>query len=155
MAARQMEDIQRKLAMLNYPRANAPAQSLLFTGMERYAFLEWLFFRSLHLSHNKVRKGTPWIVMKRLLASNVAPLFSFIMIRVLNKSRHMPNFTWLWVVHTFYMFDTFHTDPPIFFFRYLKLTILAGCEIGCIGRIVVLFYVKGKCWEFVFVLISY
>lgn len=50
MAARQMEDIQRKLAMLNYPRANAPAQSLLFAGMERYALLEWLFFRSLHLS---------------------------------------------------------------------------------------------------------
>lgn len=47
MAARQMEDIQRKLAMLNYPRANAPAQSLLFAGMERYALLEWLFFRLL------------------------------------------------------------------------------------------------------------
>ena len=48
MTARQMEDIQRKLAMLNYPRANAPAQSLLFAGMERYALLEWLFFRSLN-----------------------------------------------------------------------------------------------------------
>ncbi|GMY13004.1 AUGMIN subunit 7 isoform X1 [Fagus crenata] len=47
MAAWQMEDIQRKLAMLNYPRANAPAQSLLFAGMERYALLEWLFFRLL------------------------------------------------------------------------------------------------------------
>uniref|UniRef100_A0A2N9H367 Uncharacterized protein n=1 Tax=Fagus sylvatica TaxID=28930 RepID=A0A2N9H367_FAGSY len=47
MTARQMEDIQRKLAMLNYPRANAPAQSLLFAGMERYALLEWLFFRLL------------------------------------------------------------------------------------------------------------
>ena len=34
MTARQMEDIQRKLAMLNYSRANAPAQSLLFAGME-------------------------------------------------------------------------------------------------------------------------
>ncbi|XP_024022256.1 AUGMIN subunit 7 isoform X2 [Morus notabilis] len=47
MAARQMEEIQRKLGMLNYPRANAPAQSLLFAGMERYALLEWLFFRLL------------------------------------------------------------------------------------------------------------
>nr|DAD42886.1 TPA_asm: hypothetical protein HUJ06_001116 [Nelumbo nucifera] len=47
MAAKQMEEIQRKLAMLNYPRANAPAQSLLFAGMERYALLEWLFFRLL------------------------------------------------------------------------------------------------------------
>ncbi|KAA8520333.1 hypothetical protein F0562_014589 [Nyssa sinensis] len=47
MAAKQMEEIQKKLAMLNYPRANAPAQSLLFAGMERYALLEWLFFRLL------------------------------------------------------------------------------------------------------------
>ncbi|KAK9911427.1 hypothetical protein M0R45_035336 [Rubus argutus] len=47
MAARQMEEIQKKLTMLNYPRANAPAQSLLFAGMERYALLEWLFFRLL------------------------------------------------------------------------------------------------------------
>lgn len=42
-----MEEIQKKLAMLNYPRANAPAQSLLFAGMERYALLEWLFFKLL------------------------------------------------------------------------------------------------------------
>lgn len=42
-----MEEIQRKLTMLNYPRANAPAQSLLFAGMERYALLEWLFFKLL------------------------------------------------------------------------------------------------------------
>ncbi|XP_042520622.1 AUGMIN subunit 7 isoform X1 [Macadamia integrifolia] len=47
MAAKQMEEIQKKLAMLNYPRANVPAQSLLFAGMERYALLEWLFFRLL------------------------------------------------------------------------------------------------------------
>ncbi|GLT54047.1 hypothetical protein SLA2020_272800 [Shorea laevis] len=47
MATRQMEEIQKKLATLNYPRANAPAQSLLFAGMERYALLEWLFFRLL------------------------------------------------------------------------------------------------------------
>lgn len=47
MGAKQMEEIQRKLVMLNYPRANAPAQSLLFAGMERYALLEWLFFRLL------------------------------------------------------------------------------------------------------------
>ncbi|KAM2279735.1 hypothetical protein ACFX1S_040535 [Malus domestica] len=40
-----MEEIQRKLALLNYPRATAAAQSLLFAGMERYALLEWLFFR--------------------------------------------------------------------------------------------------------------
>lgn len=45
MAAKQMEEVQRKLAMLNYPRSNAPAQSLLFAGMERYALLEWLFFK--------------------------------------------------------------------------------------------------------------
>ncbi|KAH7844244.1 hypothetical protein Vadar_025987 [Vaccinium darrowii] len=47
MAAKQMEEIQKKLAMLNYPRANAPAQSLLFAGMERYALLEWLFLKLL------------------------------------------------------------------------------------------------------------
>ncbi|PIA53844.1 hypothetical protein AQUCO_00900438v1 [Aquilegia coerulea] len=47
MAAKQMEEIQRKLSVLNYPRANAPAQSLLFAGMERYTLLEWLFFRLL------------------------------------------------------------------------------------------------------------
>lgn len=40
-----MEEVQKKLAMLNYSRANAPAQSLLFAGMERYALLEWLFFK--------------------------------------------------------------------------------------------------------------
>ncbi|KAL3537203.1 hypothetical protein ACH5RR_000569 [Cinchona calisaya] len=47
MATKQMEEIQKKLTMLNYPRANAPAQSLLFAGMERYALLEWLFFKLL------------------------------------------------------------------------------------------------------------
>ncbi|GAU29651.1 hypothetical protein TSUD_53030 [Trifolium subterraneum] len=47
MATRQMEVIQKKLATLNYSRANAPAQSLLFAGMERYALLEWLFFQLL------------------------------------------------------------------------------------------------------------
>lgn len=47
MAAKQMEEIQKKLATLSYPRANAPAQSLLFAGMERYALLEWLFFKLL------------------------------------------------------------------------------------------------------------
>ncbi|KAL0823658.1 hypothetical protein Bca101_047335 [Brassica carinata] len=47
MAAKQMEEIQKKLAVLSYPRANAPAQSLLFAGMERYALLEWLFFKLL------------------------------------------------------------------------------------------------------------
>ncbi|KAH9618250.1 hypothetical protein KSS87_001654 [Heliosperma pusillum] len=47
MAAKQMEEIQKKLTMLNYARANAPAQSLLFAGIERYALLEWLFFRLL------------------------------------------------------------------------------------------------------------
>ncbi|KAL3565166.1 hypothetical protein D5086_033212, partial [Populus alba] len=47
MAAKQMEEIQRKLGMLNYPRANAPAQFLLFAGMKRYALLEWLFFKLL------------------------------------------------------------------------------------------------------------
>lgn len=40
-----MEEIQRKLSLLEYPRANAPAQSLLFAGVERYRLLEWLFFR--------------------------------------------------------------------------------------------------------------
>ncbi|CAI0384964.1 unnamed protein product [Linum tenue] len=47
MASKQMEEIQKKLAVLNYPRADAPAQSLLFAGMERYALLEWLFFKLL------------------------------------------------------------------------------------------------------------
>ncbi|XP_050220703.1 AUGMIN subunit 7 [Mercurialis annua] len=47
MAAKQMEEIQKKLGKLKYGRANAPAQSLLFAGMERYALLEWLFFKLL------------------------------------------------------------------------------------------------------------
>ncbi|RID41867.1 hypothetical protein BRARA_J01792 [Brassica rapa] len=47
MAAKQMEEIQKKLGRLSYARANAPAQSLLFAGMERYALLEWLFFKLL------------------------------------------------------------------------------------------------------------
>ncbi|XP_020260045.1 AUGMIN subunit 7 [Asparagus officinalis] len=47
MASKQMEEIQKKLSVLNYPRSNAPAQSLLFAGAERYALLEWLFFRLL------------------------------------------------------------------------------------------------------------
>ncbi|XP_045801273.1 AUGMIN subunit 7-like isoform X1 [Trifolium pratense] len=47
MTSTQMEVIQKKLTMLNYSQANAPAQSLLFAGMERYALLEWLFFRLL------------------------------------------------------------------------------------------------------------
>ncbi|KAG8076193.1 hypothetical protein GUJ93_ZPchr0006g46292 [Zizania palustris] len=47
MASKQMEEIQRKLAVVAYPRANAPAQSLLFAGVERYRLLEWLFFRLL------------------------------------------------------------------------------------------------------------
>ncbi|CAI0385138.1 unnamed protein product [Linum tenue] len=53
MASKQMEEIQKKLAVLNYPRADAPAQSLLFAGMERYALLEWLFFKYLspNLNH--------------------------------------------------------------------------------------------------------
>ncbi|KAF0909198.1 hypothetical protein E2562_032246 [Oryza meyeriana var. granulata] len=45
MASKQTEEIQRKLAVLAYLRANAPAQSLLFAGVERYRLLEWLFFR--------------------------------------------------------------------------------------------------------------
>ena len=45
MASKHMEEIQRKLTLLDYPRANAPAQSLLFAGIERYRLLEWLFFR--------------------------------------------------------------------------------------------------------------
>ncbi|CAN1310997.1 AUGMIN subunit 7 [Linum perenne] len=49
MAAKQMEEIQKKLSVLSYPRADAPAQSLLFAGMERYELLEWLFFKSLSL----------------------------------------------------------------------------------------------------------
>ncbi|KAJ0502607.1 putative HAUS augmin-like complex subunit 7 [Helianthus annuus] len=47
MAAKQMEEIQRKLTLLSYPRANASSQSLLFAGMERYSLLEWLFFKLL------------------------------------------------------------------------------------------------------------
>ncbi|CAL9750118.1 unnamed protein product, partial [Musa acuminata subsp. burmannicoides] len=47
MASRQMEEIQRKLELISCPRPNAPAQSLLFAGVERYALLEWLFFRLL------------------------------------------------------------------------------------------------------------
>ena len=45
MASKQIEEIQRKLSLLEYPRSNAPAQSLLFAGVERYRLLEWLFFR--------------------------------------------------------------------------------------------------------------
>ncbi|KAL0735663.1 hypothetical protein Bca4012_011873 [Brassica carinata] len=47
MAAKQMVEIQKKLGRLSYPRADAPAQSLLFAGMERCALREWLFFKLL------------------------------------------------------------------------------------------------------------
>ncbi|KAJ0714270.1 putative HAUS augmin-like complex subunit 7 [Helianthus annuus] len=47
MAAKQMEEIHRRLTFLSYPRANALSQSLMFAGMEHYSFLEWLFFKLL------------------------------------------------------------------------------------------------------------
>ncbi|KMZ73813.1 hypothetical protein ZOSMA_13G00140 [Zostera marina] len=47
MASKQIKEIQRKLSRLNYPRAEAQSQSLLYAGIERYALLEWLFFRLL------------------------------------------------------------------------------------------------------------
>ncbi|KAF8395727.1 hypothetical protein HHK36_019677 [Tetracentron sinense] len=65
MAAKQMEEIQRKLGMLNYPRSNAPAQSLLFAGMERYALLEWLFFRLLGDKSPFSQQNTPGDGMDR------------------------------------------------------------------------------------------
>lgn len=40
-----MEEVHQKLAQLQYPRSSAPSQSLLYAGLERYALLEWLFFR--------------------------------------------------------------------------------------------------------------
>ncbi|KAF0895797.1 hypothetical protein E2562_016530 [Oryza meyeriana var. granulata] len=54
MASKQMEEIQRKLAVLAYPRANAPAQPLLFAGVERYRLLEWLFFRKNSTASRKI-----------------------------------------------------------------------------------------------------
>ncbi|XP_024515233.1 AUGMIN subunit 7 [Selaginella moellendorffii] len=42
-----MEEVQSKLMALDYPRASVPAQSLLYAGLERYALLEWLFFKLL------------------------------------------------------------------------------------------------------------
>ncbi|KAJ0724582.1 putative plant AUGMIN subunit 7 protein [Helianthus annuus] len=43
MAAKQMKEIQRKLAFLTYPRANAPSQPLLFAGMELIDFSSGCF----------------------------------------------------------------------------------------------------------------
>lgn len=40
-----MDDVHHKLSLLNYPRSSAPSQSLLYAGLERYALLDWLFFR--------------------------------------------------------------------------------------------------------------
>lgn len=64
MASKQMEKIQRKLASLNYPRADAPAQSLLFAGIERYTLLEWLFFRSLSVFLSSFCYGNVSLPMK-------------------------------------------------------------------------------------------
>ncbi|XP_074273043.1 AUGMIN subunit 7 isoform X2 [Silene latifolia] len=47
MAAKQMEEIKKKLTMLNYSKADASPQSLLYAGIQRYDLLEWLFFRLL------------------------------------------------------------------------------------------------------------
>jgi hypothetical protein len=41
----QMEEVHQKLELLQYPRASAPSQSLLYAGLERYELLQWLFFR--------------------------------------------------------------------------------------------------------------
>jgi hypothetical protein len=43
----QMEEVHQKLELLQYPRASAPSQSLLYAGLERYELLQWLFFRLL------------------------------------------------------------------------------------------------------------
>ncbi|RZR94722.1 hypothetical protein BHM03_00023469 [Ensete ventricosum] len=71
MASRQMEEIQRKLELISYPRPNAPAQSLLFAGVERYALLEWLFFRC---QSNLFRSPSSSILPPR---SQVPDFFSF------------------------------------------------------------------------------
>ncbi|CAK9864332.1 unnamed protein product [Sphagnum jensenii] len=42
-----MEEVHQKLELLQYPRASAPSQSLLYAGLERYELLQWLFFRLL------------------------------------------------------------------------------------------------------------
>jgi hypothetical protein len=63
MASKQMEEIQRKLSVLAYPRANAPAQSLLFAGVERYRLLEWLFFR--YAPTNTRRISSPFLLLFR------------------------------------------------------------------------------------------
>jgi hypothetical protein len=47
---RSMAEVHHKLALLNYPRSTAPSQSLLYAGLERYALLDWLFFRSVQLT---------------------------------------------------------------------------------------------------------
>lgn len=43
---RSMDEVHQKLSLLHYPRSSAPSQSLLYAGFERYALLDWLFFRS-------------------------------------------------------------------------------------------------------------
>jgi hypothetical protein len=63
MASKQMEEIQRKLSVLAYPRANSPAQSLLFAGVERYRLLEWLFFR--YPPTNTRRISSPFFLLFR------------------------------------------------------------------------------------------
>lgn len=66
-----MEEIQRKLGVLNYPRANAPSQSLLFAGMERYALLEWLFFKLLGDKSPFVQQSLQENAMERDEASRI------------------------------------------------------------------------------------
>lgn len=44
---RSMDEVHHKLSLLHYPRSSAPSQSLLYAGLERYALLDWLFFKLL------------------------------------------------------------------------------------------------------------
>ncbi|KAG8050271.1 hypothetical protein GUJ93_ZPchr0009g684 [Zizania palustris] len=78
MASKQMEEIQRKLAVVAYPRANAPAQSLLFAGVERYRLLEWLFFRLLGDRSPFTQQNWQWDSFDRDEENNLAEIANFL-----------------------------------------------------------------------------
>lgn len=75
MASKQMEEIQRKLSLLAYPRANAPAQSLLFAGVERYRLLEWLFFRYAPTHPRRISSPLPLLFGSCDLSTRFGPRF--------------------------------------------------------------------------------
>lgn len=70
-----MAEVHHKLALLHCPTSSAPSHSLLYAGLQRYALLEWLFFRfppSLPCPHSPSRAFS-WSLLSTLLVFLYVP----------------------------------------------------------------------------------